>query len=98
MFYNIIVQQIYYIQKQLNLKKNKKFWCILEQLEQHYYYVPLPLRGPVNSTCVEAGGGGLREAPALRPPLRFLVYVQRFAFLPNYLMIKKLKRKMVLFI
>ena len=46
-------------------------------------YVPLPLRGPVNSTCVKAGGGGLREAPALRPPLRFLVYLQRFAFLPK---------------
>ena len=62
---------------------------------EHYYHVPLPLRGPVNSTCVEAEGGGLREAPALRPPLRFLVYVQRFAFLPNYLVIKKLKRKML---
>ena len=59
---------------------------LVYELEQHYYHLPLPLRGPVNSTCVEAKEGGLREAPALRPPPRFLVYVLRFAFLPNYLM------------
>ena len=39
---------------------NKILVC---ELEQYHSYVPLPLRGPANSTCVKAGGGGLREAP-----------------------------------
>ena len=51
--------------------------------EQHHSYVPWPLRGPVNSTCVEAGGGGLHEAPTFDLHSGFLVCLQRCAFLPK---------------
>ena len=42
--------------------------------------VPWPLRGPVNSTCVEAEGGTLREAPPCDLHTGFLVCLQWCAF------------------
>ena len=58
---------------------NKILVC---ELEQHYSYVPWPLRGPVNSTCVEVGGEGLHEAPSCDLHSGF-VCLQRCAFLPK---------------
>ena len=45
--------------------------------------IPWPLRGPVNSTCVKARGGGLHEAPPCDLHSGFLVCLQRCAFLPK---------------